>query len=882
MRVMVTILRGYFLKNMKTFLIMIFAIAISTTIIFGTMVARKSQAKHTIDEIYRQSPSYQIRVVDIGKEDLGIIKKHENVKNSVIQKYYGYIRYGQKIHFLEEFNSASFKKLKHTLVDGRFPEKKNEVIINEGLFELLRSDKKLAKTATNSNEYDVNLRYIKEYLNDKKEHELFDETKRFKIVGIYKTTKAMAKASEGDGVYVYKDFEYPDRLVTYNGLIDLKSGFNRVYSKIEELALKLDSGALKMEANKTLEIAKIENHDALGSFNTFDTGTIIASAFIIFNVFNIMMKEIIKQIGLMRVIGMSKKQSLIVFVLKNLLVLIIGSLIGFLGGYLLAKALIQYFNMTGILIDISKAPIYINAAIIRKTLTITTSILVLSTIIPVVVTLKTYPVSMMAGNLRTPFSIADEYLDKIKIYKKVKLFVLNINKNKKNKYKFKNFILGVLKVDMKSNIAISNSKRNALYIISTAIIVGMAGLYGVRYFITNDSTDIGDPRLQRLGDYDIELNNTDVSNSKDSGIPKEDIKKISSMKEVIDISTSLRTTGYIKLNTSDLSEVYRKKLSLDEDDQEQEMRFGIIGLDKEDLSSMVEKHKGLIESGKMYGKNDEILEVVMYNNFLNLGYSGDQQVFNKKLKLGDILNLKIAVESEGKLQYKILKIKIVGFLSKEWGALGVYTGSQIPDILIDSDEYANITGSNNFSQVKIKANESELENVKVQIKNMFKYKKGIKYDDRNTIVAENGKYMWQAVLRNIVNSTMLSITAMINIIFSIVTSITVRKREFGVMRAIGASIKNLKGILLVEGLMYGLVSSFVGFLLIFYKGMTWASLIRATAKFQHVPYEGTWYIIPKVPTLIFILITVVMCLISVTLTFGRLNRGSIAEQIRED
>ena len=129
---------------------------------------------------------------------------------------------------------------------------------------------------------------------------------------------------------------------------------------------------------------------------------------------------------------------------------------------------------------------------------------------------------------------------------------------------------------------------------------------------------------------------------------------------------------------------------------------------------------------------------------------------------------------------------------------------------------------------------------------------------------------------------MLSITAIINIIFSIVTSITIRKKEFGVMRSIGLSIKDLKGILLIEGFIYGLVSSIVGFLFIFYKGVKWAHLLRMTAKYQNVPYEGTWYILPKVPILIFVLITMIMCLLSVTFTFGKLNKDSIVEQIKED
>lgn len=873
-----TLLRGYVVKNFKKFLIMIFAIAVSTTIIFGSMVARISQSKYTMDEIYRQSPSYQIEVGNMGPKDFETIKKDDNIKSFIVKKYFGQVTQYNKLYFLEEFNNDAFKKLKHTLLNGQFPEKKDEIIISDDLFKSLKSDGKITSVDSNSNEYYVDLRYTKDFINNNDEHEMIDKTHKFKIVGTYNMTETMDLVLDGQGIYVYNDFEYPRELVTYNGLIDLKTGFKNVQERIDELSLRLDSGQLNMQTNRALDMAISENQDASSSFNMFDTGIIIASAFIIFNVFNIMMKEMISEIGLMRVVGMSKNQSLAIFILKDLLVLIVGSLIGFFGGYLLAEAMIKYIHLTGNSIDSSNAPIYISSYIISKTLMVTVSILIVSTIVPIVTTLKSYPVSMMSGKLRSPFNVADDILDKLKIYRKFKLFFLN---KKKNKHKSKRFKFKTN--NMRANIAISNSKRNAVYILSTGAVVGMAGLYGVMQFITtDDGTNIGDTRLQRLADYDIDLNYTGISNSKDTGISQEDMKKINSIKGIGNIYTFATEFGYTKLNTSDLSESFRKSFSIDNKDKEQEMKFDIIGLNNESLHNLESNHKGIIESGRIYQKNDEVVEAVVYNNYFDQGYSGDQQKFSEKLKLGDILTIKVPAEINGKLQYKSIKIKIVGFLSPEWFTVGSYTLSAVPDILIDSNEYAKITNNSNFSQVKIKANKSDLSDVQTQVKNIFKNNKYIKYEDKNTMENEANEFAWEVALRNISNSAMLTITAIINIIFSIVTSIAIRKREFGVMRSIGFSIKDLKGILIFEGLIYGLASSIIGFLLIFHKGVSWANLNRTVARLQHVPYDGTWYILPKIPILIFIVITIVTCLLSVTFTFGKLNKDSIVSQIREE
>ena len=110
-----------------------------------------------------------------------------------------------------------------------------------------------------------------------------------------------------------------------------------------------------------------------------------------------------------------------------------------------------------------------------------------------------------------------------------------------------------------------------------------------------------------------------------------------------------------------------------------------------------------------------------------------QQTFNEKYKLGDILKFKVPVEINGKLQYKTIDIKIVGFLSKEWFTVGTYTHSKVPDILVDANEYAKITGNPSFKQVKIKADESKLDSVKTQVKDLFKNREDIKYNDKETI-----------------------------------------------------------------------------------------------------------------------------------------------------
>ncbi|HGS9992901.1 TPA: ABC transporter permease, partial [Clostridioides difficile] len=773
----------------------------------------------------------------------------------------------------------SFKKLKHTLNNGRFPKQKDEIMISNNLFKELKSQNKLKLIDTHSHkkEYEVELSYSKEYIDNLKEHQIFNQTHKFKIVGTYNMTSIMENSSEGIGIYVYKDFEYPEQLTTYNGFIDLKTGFKNVQTEIDKLSIKLDSGELNIKSNKTLATAKEDSQSALGGFDLFDTGTIVASICIIFNVFNIMMKELVQEIGLLRVVGMSKRQSLFIFMLKNILVLIVGSLIGFLGGYLLAEVMIKYFNLTSGFIDVSDAPIYVSKSAVFKTLKLTISMLLISTILPILITLKSYPVNMMSGRLRNPINIFDEIFNKIKIYGKLKILGLNFLKKIRNLSKLERKLFFRDNVDW--NIALNNSKRNSIYILTTAIIVGMAGLYGVRQFITSQQvSSIGDPLLQRLGDYSIDLSYNGISKLDDSLISQQDLDNISSIDGVSDVYKFNSTTAYAKIKTKDLSSAYRKNLSIKDDNREIEMKFDFIGLNKDALS----KYDSFLDSGQLYKKNNNVIEAVVSNYFLDQTYTHSQQKYSEKLKIGDTLKFKVLSEENGVKKYNNIEIKIVGFLSEEWFTKGTYTNSQTPDIIVDSSDYKKITGDNNFSQVKIKVEEQDLENIKLSIENILKDKKYIKYSDKNTINQEQGSLAWQTIIRNIVNSAMLSITALINIVFSVVTSITMRKKELGLMRAIGLSIKDLKRILMYEGLIYGVISSTVGVLFILYKGISWVHLLKMTAKFQGIPYEGPLFIFPVIPTLVFILSTIIISLISVTFTFKIINKYSIVNQIREN
>lgn len=880
---MTKLLKGYFIKNRNKFFIIVFAIAVCTMIIFANKVSKNSQSNYVVKETVKQMADYQAKFKNVSKRDLDIIKNSEDIKNTIVSKYYGDIKTEQNFYKLESYNSDSFKELKNTLIYGHYPRGKNEVIIDLSFFELLKSQGKINMPDDNKfKEIYVDFRYIKEYQNNKEEEVLLDETQNFKIVGVYDFSQMMKRyKDDGFSVYVHSNFDYPSVAITYNGYINLKNGFKGYTSKTNKLQGELTSTKSQLTINEDRQMALSDNSSSLTTLDKFDKGIIIASLVIIFNVFSIMSREIIREIGLLRIVGMSKKQSFILLFIKNLITLITGLTIGFLLGCILSVFMIRYMNFdSSMLIDPRKAPILITTKSITNTIKTITYMFIVSTIVPVLSIIMSYPIDMISGKLKFDLRIENKVLSKLKIYKKMKNKVTSIVYKYSDNIKHNNRNMKMYNSKyIKMKLAMKNSKRNLVYIITTGILVAMSGLYIVSIFIDNQSSLVdNNPLLLKLGDYDIDLNYIGSDSILGRGITEKEINELNNIDGIESIYSVKRRVAFSRLNTKDLSKAMKTTMFLNGKDKEIDYGIDLLSINEDASKNLLNDYKGLIEKGQMFAPNRDIPEVVIFNKIEDWS-SGSRNLVdaNKKYKLGDIIDVKISMQENGKLVYKTVKVKVVGFLSDKWE--GVNEGlSNYPDIVMDSSDFKKITGENTYDEIKIKVNPDKLETVKESIENRVKDNKSIKYDDRSSIEKEITQYRWINTVRELFNSMLFAFTASINIFFSVITSIEVRRKEFGIMRSIGLSLKDLKGILIREGLIYGIFSSILGLIFIFNYGVKLSSMLKRMSEHKHIEYSGSWYILPMYPTLIFIIVTILICLLAVALTFRRLSKN-IVDQI---
>ncbi len=868
------LLKGYIVENRKKICILIFAVAIANMVIFANSTSKKSQAKYTIDTIYDQMPNYQATAFNVKMNALDKVAKNKNVKSYSFQKYFGLIKYSQDSYVLESYNDKYFETFKNKLIVGIKPTKPNEIIISKALYDEVGKDDSfnISKDLNEFKHFNISLRYVKEYKDSNNSQQIVDKNQSFKVVGVYDVTEVVKLYYHGSSIFVSENFDYPEQATTYDGIVSLKTGFNHYQNEVSKLSSSLGESIDTIGPNIEMERAIEENASYGSGYDSFDKAILIASVFMIFNVFNIMLKSMIKEIGMIRVIGMSKKKSLTFFLLKIAFIWLVGSILGLIGGYFLSSIMIKNFTYTVGLLDPRVAPVYLSFTIIKKTLITTTITVLLSTIIPIVVTIKSSPIELLNGTYKKIIDLIKDYLNKRK-KKSIK---------KKKHFKFKNLINktqeNIFKNSLSATMAINNSKRNFIYILSTGIIVGMAGVSIVSLFSDQKSTLFKDnPLILRLNGYDIDLTYKGESSSKNNGISKECVDEISKIGGVTDIYTYKKEYGFLNLKDSELSERYRKSTYIKASENTRDNTVEVVSIPEKDMEQNITKNENILEDGRLFNKDSDVLEAVVYNKFYDINDTHTAQIFYNNLKVGDVVDLKVSVENNNKLEYKNIKIKVVGLLDDSWSSMN-NANSGVPEIVVDPDAYYKFTGSSNFEQVKIKVDPNTSQQIKNEVKDKINYNKNIKYDDKNTLYNEFTKYRYQTVNQRFMEATLLSFAAFMNIIFSIITSIEVRSREFEVMRCVGLSIKGLKKILLKEGLIYGIVSSLIGFVFIFNYGVKLSYMLRMGAKYKNITYTGSWYVIPIIPTLIFILITIVACLLSVACTFKALDKPIIAEK----
>ena len=855
--------------NKKRTVVTIIGIMLSVALITAVASIYSSGIKSLIKYETYEKGNYHTAFYNVPVSDMDIFENNRNIETINITKNVGYAKIDSKNEykpyvFIKAFTKDSLKNLSVKLVDGRLPENENEVVIpthlkTNGRVFLNIGDSitlDIGKRIDNSNyELNQNNPYQK---NDDEIGESIVETtsKTYKIVGIIGRPATNIESYSAPGytfityidenkltgnVDVYARFSKDGVKNSYETIanilgVDAKL-FKRVNNQEETSKEKLEEYLNQMNKSKysdininsyliALETNPISNSGIgdLGIVVGIVIGIIVfTSIFCIKNSFDISITEKIKQYGMLRSIGATKRQiKKNVFYEATILGLIgvpLGLLLGFIASYILIIISNYYLNGSfaeGLKLVFSFSWLSVLVAIILGIVTI-------------------YFSAFKSAKRASKVSPIDSIRNSANI---------KINPKKIKSPKLIKNIFGI-----GGEISFKNLKRNKKkyrttvisIVVSVFVFIALSGFMKLVFQQVDHELEISD--------FNISLSTTITNNE--------------SYNKFIETTRLDNIEDYTIFRSSEISftgnyynKEYAKFLNL-AIDENKPTYVSIISIGEEQFKKYVDS----------LGLN--------YNEFRNKAILVDKEYvsnYNKNNKLttkymrafnfnnGDIID---ATTDEN----KTIKIE-VGATSdvKPFGLKGVDI-----DCLIISDEMFDANFKSKPLTIYYKSNDAN----KLQ-DDLDDFLKGEDYNINN--VDENVKIMGN--LFTLVGIFLygfiivISLIGITNIFNTITTNMELRKQEFAMLKSVGMTTKEFNRMIRLESLFMGIKSLFFGVPI----GIALSYIIyHFLSEESGIPYKLPIEAILIAIAVVFILISLIM-----KYSMSKINKQNTIETIRNE
>lgn len=855
--------------NKKRTVVTIIGIMLSVALITAVASIYSSGIKSLIKYETYEKGNYHTAFYNVPVSDMDIFENNRNIETINITKNVGYAKIDSKNEykpyaFIKAFTKDSLKNLSVKLVDGRLPENENEIVIpthlkTNGRVFLNIGDSitlDIGKRIDNSNyELNQNNPYQK---NDDEIGESIVETtsKTYKIVGIIGRPATNIESYSAPGytfityidenkltgnVDIYARFSKDGVKNSYETIanilgVDAKL-FKRVNNQEETSKEKLEEYLNQMNKSKysdininsyliALETNPISNSGigSLGIVVGIVIGIIVfTSIFCIKNSFDISITEKIKQYGMLRSIGATKRQiKRNVFYEATILGLIgipLGLLLGFIASYILIIISNYYLNGSfaeGLKLVFSFSWLSVLVAIILGIVTI-------------------YFSAFKSAKRASKVSPIDSIRNSANI---------KINPKKIKSPKLIKNIFGI-----GGEISFKNLKRNKKkyrttvisIVVSVFVFIALSGFMKLVFQQVDHELEISD--------FNISLSTTVTNNE--------------SYNKFIETTRLDNIEDYTIFRSSEISftgnyynKEYAKFLNL-AIDENKPTYVSIISIGEEQFKKYVDslglnynefKNKAILvdkEYVSNYNKNNKLITKYM-------------RAFN--FNNGDIID---ATTDEN----KTIKIE-VGATSdvKPFGLKGVDI-----DCLIISDEMFDANFKSKPLTIYYKSNDAN----KLQ-DDLDDFLKGEDYNinnvDENVKIMGNlftlvGIFLYEFII-------VISLIGITNIFNTITTNMELRKQEFAMLKSVGMTTKEFNRMIRLESLFMGIKSLFFGVPI----GIALSYIIyHFLSEESGIPYKLPIEAILIAIAVVFILISLIM-----KYSMSKINKQNTIETIRNE
>lgn len=850
-------LSGRYIKSYKKRSVsIVMSIALSIALIVGISILNATNENLELQDMKYKNGIYSANFEQLNKRQIEKLEENKSIEHLGLTSVYRQTSVEEKQN-IEIVGANNDYILSNSMIEkGRLPQNKNEMVAEDWV---LRN-------------FGINPE-----VNQKIELKLYDENgdievEKFEIVGIL-SDKAMEKSAAKLQLFVPIDLENHTNIeasASFINGVDINKEIDKISKElgIEKKNIYLNTDMIDLEmSNNTVDFNDIKILTVM-SFVCF---------IVIYGVFNISVYKRIKEYGILRSIGYDnfKLYKLILSELMSLYILAIpiGVMLGVIGAKVFNKIagnINTEFVFNGNIVEIGM--IYPVFLIISSIITIAFLIIFISFL----------------------------------IYRQVKKLSIvdSIKVNIESKGIKRNFVsVNFLRKYMKSYKAISlkNIFRNKK---SFVMIILSMSICGIVYISLNYKLDI-DMAVQKDG-FKSQFMNADfmldefIADTTMTGISQNTFDKISKLNGVESIESSMVMPSrmvvdeedifnreYFKnMNDSASDMYYQALLDTDKNTGELILKNNIKGYN----DAAIKKVNNYILSGnidleKMNKKNIAILYVpqIIGDNPLPQFNENGKSVLN--VKVGDKIRVKFRkdrsvasdeywiMEDIGEYEYEEFEIGAIVYYPymNETSVIGYSTA----EIIISEDRFKDIMGINAYTSLNInlkhesddKAIEKNILDIAsndkdVITRNIIQEKKNVEAIHKKTVMYNLGITM------------IVIIIAMINIVNNVSYNITSRKNELGIFRAVGFNDGKVKKMIIFEGVLYGIISSFISIIVSFV-------VQKFIHTFSGVENIGIKFSVNYMDYLIIVIINLVIGYITTYSQADRLNRSSIVDCIRD-
>ena len=856
--------------NKKRTVVTIIGIMLSVALITAVASIYASGIKSLINYETQIKGNFHTVFYNVPLSDMDKFENNRNIETLNITKGIGYAKVDSKNEdkpyaYIKGFTKNSLDNLSIRLVSGRLPENDSEIVIpthlkTNGRLELKINDSitlEIGKRIDSTGyELDQNNPYQKSDFDGNGETLIETKTKTYKIVGIIERPANNIEPYSAPGytfitylddnkifgnIDVYARFTKDGVKDWYKTIANILGVdpvlFKKVYNQ-EELSKEESDEFLKqmentylIDANKYLidletNPLSASSISSLGTVVCIVIGIIVfTSVFCIKNSFDISITEKIKQYGMLRSVGATKRQiKKNVFYEATILGLIgipLGVLLGYLASYILI--IISNYYLT----DMIEAGFKLEFVF--------SMIAVLVAIVLGIVTI--YFSAFRSAKRASKVSPIDSIRNSANI---------KINPKKIKSPKFIKKIFG-----MGGEISFKNLKRNKKkyrttvisIVVSVFVFIALSGFMGLAFQEVDNEL--------KLSDFNISLSaNITNKNSYNKFIGTVNLDGIenytilrSSELSFVGTHYSKEYLDFLEIKQKDQDEEYISIFAIGEEQYNKYIKS--LGLDYNDI-----KDKAILLDKEYVVRFDE-------NNKRDTKY---MSIFD--FKKGDVINSTITSTN------KNINIEI-GLVTEE-KPFGLKNMSA-RYIIVSDEMFDNIAESKGLDIFYKSNNATKLQD------DIDNYLKGEDYYSINNI-AENvnksnnlftliGIFLYGFII-------VISLIGITNIFNTITTNMELRKQEFAMLKSVGMTTKEFNRMIRLESLFMGIKSLFFGIPI----GIVLSYLIyHFLSKESGIPYKP-----PVVAIIISIVVVFILISLIMKYSMNKINKQNTIETIRNE